>query len=203
MSDVSQLTLTVVRVAFLVLLWLFVLTTVSVMRSDLFGPSAPRRPRTPGTTGPRVRAGGAAPGLPPLAVPRAGGTSPTAGGPTPGTPPYQPSAPAPGGRRGRRRRHGRLPQAVVVTAGASAGRSVRLGAEPITIGRAPDATLVLSDEYASAHHARLVERDGQWWVEDLGSTNGTYVDGVRITGPRPVPPGMPIRVGKTTLELQA
>jgi pSer/pThr/pTyr-binding forkhead associated (FHA) protein len=109
---------------------------------------------------------------------------------------------AAGGRSSRRRR-AKTPQALVVTSGPHAGTSIPLGTGPITIGRGQDATLVLTDEYASAHHARLAQRDGQWWVEDLGSTNGTYVDGVRITGPRPVAAGMPIRVGKTTVELRA
>ncbi len=77
-----------------------------------------------------------------------------------------------------------------------------LGASPITIGRAPDSTLVLTDDYASNRHARLIPRDGQWLVEDLGSTNGTYLDRTKVTAPTPVTPGTPVRIGTTVLELR-
>jgi pSer/pThr/pTyr-binding forkhead associated (FHA) protein len=73
----------------------------------------------------------------------------------------------------------------------------------VTIGRANDSTLVLADDFASAHHARLFPRsDGQWLLEDMGSTNGTYLDRTRVTRPTPVPPGAPVRIGKTVLELR-
>jgi pSer/pThr/pTyr-binding forkhead associated (FHA) protein len=72
----------------------------------------------------------------------------------------------------------------------------------VTIGRGNDSTLVITDDYASTRHARLFPRDGQWLVEDLGSTNGTYLDRVRVSGPTPVPTGVPIRIGKTVLELR-
>ena len=74
--------------------------------------------------------------------------------------------------------------------------------QQITIGRANDATLVLSDDYASSRHARLFPQNGQWIVEDLGSTNGTYLDRQKVTQPTPVPAGVPIRIGKTVLELR-
>ena len=77
-----------------------------------------------------------------------------------------------------------------------------LSESPITIGRANDTTLVLSDDYASSRHARLFPQDGQWLVEDLGSTNGTYLDRSKVTRPTPVPSGVPIRIGKTVLELR-
>jgi pSer/pThr/pTyr-binding forkhead associated (FHA) protein len=83
------------------------------------------------------------------------------------------------------------------------GLTVTLGNEPVTIGRANDSTLVLADDFASAHHARLFPRaDGQWLLEDMGSTNGTYLDRTRVTRPTPVPPGAPVRIGKTVLELR-
>ena len=69
-----------------------------------------------------------------------------------------------------------VPRRLVVTAGGLTGTSMNLGDQIITIGRADDSTLVLTDDYASARHARLVPQDGQWLVEDLGSTNGTYLD---------------------------
>jgi hypothetical protein len=94
------------------------------------------------------------------------------------------------------------PGSLVVTAGSMAGATLRLGDEPITIGRGADCTLVVTDDYASTRHARLYARNGQWFVEDLGSTNGTFVDRMRITGATPVPLGVPVRVGSTTVELR-
>jgi pSer/pThr/pTyr-binding forkhead associated (FHA) protein len=90
----------------------------------------------------------------------------------------------------------------VVTAGQLAGTRITLGEAQITIGRAEDSTLVITDDFASARHARLVPRDGQWFVEDLGSTNGTYLDRGKVSGPTPVPLGVPIRIGRTSLELR-
>jgi pSer/pThr/pTyr-binding forkhead associated (FHA) protein len=96
----------------------------------------------------------------------------------------------------------KLAKHLVITAGSLAGTSIELDDAPVTIGRAPDSTLVLTDDYASSHHARLVPRDGQWLVEDLGSTNGTYLDKTKVTAPTPVPQGGKVRIGKTVLELR-
>ncbi|GGK35004.1 phosphopeptide-binding protein [Pilimelia terevasa] len=97
---------------------------------------------------------------------------------------------------------GRAAHQLVVTAGQLAGTRITLGEAQITIGRAEDSTLVITDDYASARHARLVPRGGQWFVEDLGSTNGTYLDRTKVSGPTPVPLGVPIRIGRTSLELR-
>ena len=94
------------------------------------------------------------------------------------------------------------PTMLVVTEGQLAGSQVPLGSAPITIGRDPDSTLVLTDDYASNHHARLYPSEGRWVVEDLGSTNGTWIDRARITSPTVVPTGVAIRVGRTVLELR-
>jgi hypothetical protein len=91
---------------------------------------------------------------------------------------------------------------LVVTEGALAGTTIRLGDSPVTLGRADDSTLVLTDDYASSRHARLVPNEGAWTVEDLGSTNGTYLGGSKVTRPTPVPIGQQIRIGKTVLELR-
>jgi hypothetical protein len=91
---------------------------------------------------------------------------------------------------------------LVVTDGELKGTTITLGGAPITLGRADDSTLVLTDDYASSRHARLVPSDGAWVLEDLGSTNGTYLDRSRVTTPVPVPLGTPIRIGKTVLELR-
>lgn len=99
-------------------------------------------------------------------------------------------------------KRGRAAHQLVVTAGQLAGTRITLGEAPITIGRAEDSTLVITDDYASARHARLLPRDGQWFVEDLGSTNGTYLERAKVTGPTPVPLGVPIRIGRTSLELR-
>ncbi|WP_412541216.1 FHA domain-containing protein [Longispora sp. K20-0274] len=97
---------------------------------------------------------------------------------------------------------GRAAHLLVVTEGSLAGTRITLAESPITIGRAEDSTLVITDDFASARHARLVPRGGQWYVEDLGSTNGTYLDRAKVSGLTPVPLGVPIRIGRTSLELR-
>lgn len=156
----NALTLTLIRLAFLAVLWLFVIAAVGVVRTDLFGPGISARQRRRENRSQRPRA------------PRPERAS-----------------------RG-------APHVLAVTAGALAGTSLDLGEQQITIGRANDATLVLNDDYASTRHARLYPQDGQWIVEDLGSTNGTYLDRQKVTQPTPVPTGVPIRIGKTVLELR-
>ena len=101
-----------------------------------------------------------------------------------------------------RKRGQRGPRSLVVTAGPLTGTKITLGEQPILIGRADDSTLVLTDDFASSRHARLINRGGQWYVEDLGSTNGTYLDQQRVQGPLLVQPGQPIRIGQTALELR-
>lgn len=95
-----------------------------------------------------------------------------------------------------------VPAILVVTAGSLAGTRLRLGTGTILIGRAEDSTLVLDDDYASTRHARIVQQGNGYAVEDLGSTNGTYLDRTRITAPTPVPVGVPIRIGRTVIELR-
>ncbi|MFD1812310.1 FHA domain-containing protein FhaB/FipA [Rhodococcus gannanensis] len=91
---------------------------------------------------------------------------------------------------------------LVVTQGALAGTRITLGTQPVLIGRADDSTLVLTDDYASTRHARISPRGTDWYVEDLGSTNGTYLDRARVTTAVRVPLGTPVRVGKTVIELR-
>ncbi len=148
----SELSLTIIRVAFLAVLWLFVIAAIGVVRTDLLGgpASSPRR------------------------------------------------------SRGRQTQNLRPPrQARPQKAGRGApGTSLDLTQQQITLGRANDATIMLNDDYASSRHARIFPQDGQWIVEDLGSTNGTYLDRQKVTRPTPVPLGVPIRIGKTVLELR-
>jgi pSer/pThr/pTyr-binding forkhead associated (FHA) protein len=161
----NELTLTLIRVAFLAVLWLFVIAAIGVVRTDLSG-----------SAGTRSRAARRQPQAPRTA--RA-------------AKPVKPQR----ARRGQ-------PHVLVVTAGSLKGTTINLNEQQITLGRANDATLVLNDDYASSRHARIFPQDGQWIVEDLGSTNGTYLDRQKVTRPTPVPAGVPIRIGKTVLELR-
>jgi len=114
-------------------------------------------------------------------------------------------------RRGLALRSGRSPgrqsgkttaRYLVVTEGALVGTRINLGTQPVLIGRADDSTLVLTDDYASSRHARLSPRGADWFVEDLGSTNGTYLDRSKVTTAVRVPIGTPVHVGKTVIELR-
>ncbi|MFM9379120.1 FHA domain-containing protein [Gordonia sp. VNK21] len=110
-----------------------------------------------------------------------------------------------GGIRDRRARATRTRGAaryLVVTAGALANTRITLGDQAVLIGRADDSTLVLSDDYASERHARLSKRGDDWYVEDLGSTNGTYLDRAKVTTAVRAPLNTPIRIGKTVIELR-
>lgn len=129
------------------------------------------------------------------ARPQAARSSP--GLPTPSAPPVPPQ-PKPRGTS----RSSTTPRKLAVVEGELAGTVIPLGTSPITVGRAADSTLVLKDDYASSRHARFFPSDGQWIVEDLGSTNGTWIDRTRITGPTVLRVGAKVRVGRTTLQLQ-
>ncbi|GLW16959.1 MULTISPECIES: FHA domain-containing protein [Streptomyces] len=174
----SELTLTVMRLGFLAVLWLFVIVAVQVIRSDLFGT--------------RVTQRGAA---------RRGGQEARTQRQAAAPPPQQQRRQE-GGRGNNRQRRG-APTKLVVSEGSLTGTTVALQGQTISLGRAHDSTIVLDDDYASSRHARIYpDRDGQWIVEDLGSTNGTYLDRTRLTTPTPIPLGAPIRIGKTVIELR-
>jgi hypothetical protein len=97
---------------------------------------------------------------------------------------------------------GRPPSKIVVVEGPLTGFTVTLSSLPVTIGRAEDSTIVLQDDYASSHHARLVPSGSAWLLEDLGSTNGTLVDAAKVTAPTEIRAGSQIRIGRTVLEAQ-
>lgn len=99
-------------------------------------------------------------------------------------------------------RASRVAKYLVVTHGPLANTRITLGQQPVLIGRADDSTLVLNDDYASTRHARLSRDGDDWYVEDLGSTNGTYLARNKVTTPTRVPLGTPVRVGKTVIELR-
>ncbi|TDQ52315.1 FHA domain-containing protein FhaB/FipA [Actinorugispora endophytica] len=157
----SDLTLMLIKLAFLAVLWLFIIMAVGVIRTDLFGPATSKAKR-----GAARRS--------------------------------EPRRPKPAPQRGRRNE----PRSLVVTKGPLAGTTLDLSSQPIIIGRAKDATLVITDDYASGRHARIFSDNGRWVVEDLGSTNGTYLGQNRLTRPQPLSVGQPIRIGKTVLELR-
>ena len=73
----------------------------------------------------------------------------------------------------------------------------------VLVGRSEDVDVTLDDGFASHRHARFAPADGAWTVEDLGSRNGTAVNGRTIAGPTPLRPGDTVRVGETTLEVRA
>lgn len=91
---------------------------------------------------------------------------------------------------------------LVVIEGPLTGTEIPLEGAQITLGRAPDSTIVIDDDYASSRHARIYESEGAWVVEDLGSTNGTWLDRTRLTTPTVLPVGAPLRVGRTTVVIQ-
>lgn len=157
----SALALTLLRLGFLAVLWIFVLVVAGVLRRDLIAPQDAR-----------------------LNIP---------GGPV--APPAAPS-------RAPRSRHRARANSLVVVQGALQGTVLPLGATAITIGRAPDNTLVINDDYASSHHCRLYPAEGRWVVEDVGSTNGTWIERARITGPTALEVGTPLRIGRTVVELR-
>ncbi|ACU68989.1 FHA domain containing protein [Catenulispora acidiphila DSM 44928] len=174
----SQLTLTVIRLAFLVLLWLFVFSAVGVMRSDLYGSRTSKRQQAKA-----AKAAAAAT----QQVPARGGARQQ---------PYNPGA---------RRSGPPAPTRLVVVGGSLAGTTVNItSGQQVTMGRAHDSTIVLDDDYASSRHARLYpDASGQWIVEDLGSTNGTFLGQTKLNAPTVAQIGVPIRIGKTVLELRA
>jgi pSer/pThr/pTyr-binding forkhead associated (FHA) protein len=96
----------------------------------------------------------------------------------------------------------RGPTQLIVTAGGLSGTRIGLTGAPVLIGRANDSTLVLEDDYASTRHARISLQDGMWVVEDLGSTNGTYLGPRKLEAPSPMEVGVQLRIGKTVMELR-
>ena len=93
-------------------------------------------------------------------------------------------------------------QKLVIVAGAREGVEIPLESDKLTIGRSAQSGLVIRDEYTSTNHARLQLWNGDWVIQDLGSTNGTFVDNQRVSVPTPVPMYTPVSVGSTIFELR-
>lgn len=91
---------------------------------------------------------------------------------------------------------------LVITSGAKEGLELELSSEPLTIGRSAESGLVIRDDYTSTHHARLMLWGDEWVIQDLDSTNGTLLDGAKVTVPTPVPLNTAIRIGTTSFELR-
>jgi pSer/pThr/pTyr-binding forkhead associated (FHA) protein len=103
--------------------------------------------------------------------------------------------------RGRGKAVGKL--VVVISPALHAGEEHSIDSSPLLIGReAENDVPLLRDEFTSGRHARFEPRRDGVWVEDIGSTNGTFVNGVRLTQPRKLSPGDVIRIGETDLRFE-
>lgn len=219
----SSLTLLLLRIAFLIILWVFVFVIVYALRGDLFGTRAKKLPDAT-AAGQASRAPSTPPSSAALAPPPA--VSPGAAFPATPQPPPAPareeelgsdnehplaglaidrtgSVPVIPSANGKRT-HATVFNAskLVITGGPRTGVEYELTAEPLTIGRSSESGLVIRDDYTSTHHARLMLWNNEWMLQDLDSTNGTYLDGERVTAPAQVPLDTPIKVGMTTFELR-
>jgi hypothetical protein len=187
----SELTLTLLRLGLLALLWIFIFSVVGVLRTDIYGTAVSRRGRRKARKEAEQQSRQRTPARTP--APAASGAPAPAPEPAGGS-----------GWRGRGRSKG-APTTLVVTEGPLTGTSLPLRGGGILIGRNPECALVLDDDYASGRHCRIYPdpsgRDG-WVVEDLGSTNGTFIGRDRLNGTRPVEVGTSLRIGKTVLELR-
>lgn len=149
------------RIALLVVLWLFILLALNVQRRDTKAVAQSAQARA--------------------VVP-----------PTPGD---SNLAPAPAKRGG-------TPQQITIVEGPLTGSRMDLAnLTEITVGRASSCTFVVGDDFASSRHAKLMKRGNEWYVEDLDSRNGTYVNGYRIDQPERVTTASDIKVGRTTIRL--
>lgn len=189
--NVSELTLLVLRIGFLLLLWMFIFGIVYALRSDLFG----QRVR-------KMKADAAAPAaFPASAVPAA---VPVAAAAEAFTAPVARASPAaqdiPGAQAGMATSQNTT--RLVITSGPKAGTEFPLGSDTITIGRSSDSSLVIRDDYTSTHHARLMLWHDEWMLQDLDSTNGTFLAGSRVTVPTKIPLNATVKIGATSFELR-
>jgi hypothetical protein len=110
------------------------------------------------------------------------------------------SAPSAAGRRSPARRRG-TPRLVVVDPKDRKGHAYDLDEEQ-TVGRAAGCQITLDDTYVSQLHARVFNKDGAWFVEDLGSTNGTYLNTKRVSAPLALKRGDQIKIGAVVMEAE-
>lgn len=114
--------------------------------------------------------------------------------------PAKPAEPAPKPAKPVKLHRGAPTKVVIIEGGDSGKQSPLTGT--LNVGRGPGNDIDLTDEYVSSRHARFIPHNGQWYVEDVGSTNGTYVAGARISRPTPLGAKSTVRVGRTVLELR-
>jgi hypothetical protein len=192
----TELTLLVLRLAFLAVLWLFIFGIVYALRSDLFGQRVRKLREETGS-------GGGSP-FPQSPYAAADAASPRAASPSVQPPPIStmPSGANSGAVPSRAKATTSTARHLVITSGAKAGTEIPLGTEPLTIGRSSESGLVIRDDYTSTHHARLLLWNDEWMIQDLDSTNGTFLDGKRVSVPTQVPLDTPIRIGATSFELR-
>ncbi|MBV7363109.1 FHA domain-containing protein [Actinomycetaceae bacterium TAE3-ERU4] len=176
----NELLFTVFRFSYLILLWLMVLVALTVLRRDIFGTMV--TPRGRGRAARKAEHNRQKTASKPAKAESSSAV-------LPGMPGSFPVPEAEG------------PLRLIVTGGPLAGTSLPLGSAPVVIGRSPSCTLVLDDNYASGRHARLFPDKHSWWLEDLDSTNGTFMDDERVVQARPLQPGIRFRVGQTTMEI--
>jgi hypothetical protein len=101
----------------------------------------------------------------------------------------------------RQRRRGQF--TVIQSGGADIKQGTAFPLLPLTsIGRAPINTIVVNDSFASAEHALVVLRGGQWWLEDRGSANGTMLNGEPLEEPTVISSGDVVGIGRIALKLQ-
>ena len=139
---------------------------------------------------------------PPKAAGAAGGAAASAAAPAKAP---RSSKPRRAGRQGRTRASKRAPASptrlVTVEPATRAGLEVALGPE-LTVGRAAGCSMVFDERFVSQVHCRIFLRDGAVFVEDLGSTNGTWVNGARVVGQMPARLGDRIQIGNVVLEVR-
>lgn len=170
----SELALFLLRIGLVAVLWIFVFSIVSVIRRDLFGQRVASK-----------AAGG-----------NARQTVSQAHIPNPPTGPVRvlQESDAPSSKSATK---------LVIIEGENAGKEIPLTGRELHIGRAMNSDLIITDEYASTQHAKLVLINDEWLVQDLNSTNGTFLGGTRVGIPAVVKLNTPVKVGKTVFELRA
>jgi hypothetical protein len=187
MTSPSELTLLALQIGFLLLLWVFIFAIVYALRSDLFGQRVRKlQPDTP---------------VPPPVAASPFPSSPAAAAPAAHTEPVAHPATASAAANGELASTENATR-LVITSGTKAGAEFPLGHDEITIGRSSDSAIIIRDDYTSTHHARLMLWNGRWMIQDLDSTNGTFLNGSRVTVPTPIPLGATVKVGATTFELR-